>query len=151
PVEIPCSGKLVTSGKNFTSNSCLNDNLLKWQFWLDEWADANKRSLGIDPRDYHHQVILLPKTFSGRTAGCNGFAGTASVAQWFREKTAVNNWGRGLVWWSGDALDDIEFLIHEIAHNYGMAHASIPGGCDLGDQCDNECPMGATGGQGIRC
>ncbi|GIL67410.1 hypothetical protein Vafri_20802 [Volvox africanus] len=156
PVEIPCSGNLVTSftmktGSNFSSNSCSNDNLLKWQFWLDIWADANWRTLGISPDDYHHQVILLPKTFTAKSKDCNGFAGSATAGRYYIDKTAVNNWGRGFVWWSGDNLNKIETLFHEIGHNYRMAHASIPGGCDLVDQCDHTCAMGAVGGQGIRC
>ncbi|GIL84207.1 hypothetical protein Vretifemale_12896, partial [Volvox reticuliferus] len=155
PVQIPCTGNLLTtryfnSGSNFSSNSCNHDNLLKWQLWLDTFAAANQR-LGINPSDYHHQVMLLPKSLSLKTEGCGGFSGLATRGPSSYEKTAINSWGRGLIWWSGDSVDRLEILLHEIGHTYGMAHGNIPGGCELRDQCDHTCTMGAYGGQGIRC
>jgi hypothetical protein len=79
------------------------------------------------------------------------FAGTASIGPQSRMLSEVNNFGTGVVWMNGDVNLDIEFLFHEVGHNLGMAHADVPGHCDLYDQCDHTCPMGATGGQGIRC
>jgi hypothetical protein len=90
----------------------------------------------------------LPPAFAG--SGCGGFAGAASPGRWSYD-TSINGWGSSLVWWAGDNFGDLEILLHEIGHTYGMAHATVPGGCDLWDQCDHTCTMGATGGQNIRC
>ncbi|GIL55710.1 hypothetical protein Vafri_11231, partial [Volvox africanus] len=156
PIEIPCTGNLslnfaFPSGNTFDTKSCDDDNLLKWQFYLDQLMLSSKKYAGITPTDYNHKIILLPRTFSARTRNCNGFAGSASVGPWIRAFSNVNKYGTGLIWWSGDVVNSIEFLFHEVGHTLGMAHADVLGGCDLGDQCDNTCPMGATGGQGIRC
>ncbi|GLI60838.1 hypothetical protein VaNZ11_003046, partial [Volvox africanus] len=104
---------------------------------------------GIVPTDYHHKILYLPYGYTNLR--CNGFAGTASVGPWLRQLSPVNRYGTGLIWMSGNVVNNIELLFHEVGHTLGMAHADIPGGCDLVDQCDHTCPMGATGGQGIRC
>ncbi|GLI65342.1 hypothetical protein VaNZ11_008891 [Volvox africanus] len=156
PIEIPCTGSLslnfaFPSGNTFDTKSCDDDNLLKWHFYLDALMLSSKKYAGITPTDYNHKIMLLPRTFSARIRNCNGFAGSASVGPWLRVFSNVNKYGTGLIWWSGDVVNSIEFLFHEVGHTLGMAHADVLGGCDLGDQCDNTCPMGATGGQGIRC
>ncbi|GIL76779.1 hypothetical protein Vretifemale_6249, partial [Volvox reticuliferus] len=156
PIEIPCTGNLslpfnFPSGSTFDTKTCDNDNMLKWHFYLDSVVLSSKKYADIKPTDYHHKIILLPRTFSARTKGCNGFAGSASVGPWIRSYSNANKYGTGLIWWSGDVVNSIEFLFHEVGHTLGMAHADVLGGCDLIDQCDNTCPMGATGGQGIRC
>ncbi|EFJ41203.1 hypothetical protein VOLCADRAFT_98870 [Volvox carteri f. nagariensis] len=157
PVTVPCNGTLrepqpFSSGGKFTTSQCTqDDNMKKWHYWLDAWAAETH---DVDARDYHHRVLLLPSGFSARVAGCNGFSGTATAGRWSLDRTAVNNWGSGLVWWSGDNFADLEVIFHEIGHNYGMAHANVPGGCKVGwgDQCDHTCAMGsASVGQGIRC
>ncbi|GLC38678.1 hypothetical protein PLESTM_000762300 [Pleodorina starrii] len=120
----------------------------KWHIWLDGWA---KKTYGINAQDYHHRVIILPNLFTLQTKGCGGWAGAASAGRWNLNTTAVNNWGSSLVWWSGDNFGRLEILLHEIAHTWGMGHANVPGNCDMNDQCDNTCIMGAREGQGIRC
>ncbi|EFJ43809.1 hypothetical protein VOLCADRAFT_95959 [Volvox carteri f. nagariensis] len=94
--------------------------------------------------------VMLTK-LPGLAPGCNGIAGSASIGPWIRQFSDANTWGTGLIWWSADAFGDVELLFHEAGHNMGMAHANVPGGCDLGDQCDFACPMGGAGGQGVRC
>lgn len=84
-------------------------------------------------------------------AGCNSFSGLASAGRWSLQQTEVNKWGSSLVWWAGENFGDLEILLHEFGHTYGMAHGTIPGGCDMHDQCDHTCTMGANGGQFIRC
>jgi hypothetical protein len=84
-------------------------------------------------------------------ADCGGFSGTATPSRWSLNTTAVNDWGTSLVWWSGENFGDHEILMHELGHTYGMGHGNVIGGCDLADQCDHTCTMGATGGQDIRC
>ncbi|EFJ51201.1 hypothetical protein VOLCADRAFT_88037 [Volvox carteri f. nagariensis] len=97
------------------------------------------------PEDYHHRIMLLPKSFSMKVPGL------ATLGRYLNASTAINKWGSALVWWNGDYATDLELLLHEIGHNYGMAHANVPGGCELRDQCDHTCTMGAVGGQAIRC
>ncbi|EFJ52960.1 hypothetical protein VOLCADRAFT_86484 [Volvox carteri f. nagariensis] len=151
PVTVPCTGTIkitYPSGNNFTTNNCKNDNLPKWHQWLDEWA---AETYNVTASDYHHRVLYLPNYFAFRTPGCNGFAGLGSLGPSRGSLTAVNQWGTSLVWISGDTSLALIALLHEIGHNYGMQHADISGGCDLKDQCDHTCTMGATGGQGIAC
>ncbi|EFJ51593.1 hypothetical protein VOLCADRAFT_87774 [Volvox carteri f. nagariensis] len=153
-VQVPCSGNLqrghpFSTGSSFTTRTCNEaDNMAKWHYWLDEWAAATH---GVRAADYHHRVMVLPKSFVDLVTGCGGFSGAATPGRWSFERTTVNDWGTSLVWWGGDSYGDLEMLLHEIGHTYGMGHATIPNGCDLSDQCDNTCTMGAVGGQGIRC
>ncbi|EFJ43690.1 hypothetical protein VOLCADRAFT_96075 [Volvox carteri f. nagariensis] len=152
PEEIPCSGSLnlpftFPSGNIFDTKSCNNDNMIKWHYYLDTVAARR----GITATDYNHKVILLPQGYMALFPGCNGVSGSASIGPWLREYSDVNKFGTGLVWWAGDSFGSLEILFHEIGHTLGMAHASVPDGCDLIDQCDHTCPMGAIGGQGIRC
>ncbi|EFJ43693.1 hypothetical protein VOLCADRAFT_96079 [Volvox carteri f. nagariensis] len=171
PIDIPCQGTLnvpftFPTGNSFNTSTCGNDNMLKWHYYLDSIVTDPKRGYNIVPTNYHHKVILMPRYFSSRIRGrfwvlpkapggqqedCNGFAGSGSIGPWIRQLSSVNRYGTGLIWWSGDVFNSIEFLFHEVGHTLSMAHADIAGGCDLGDQCDHTCPMGATGGQGIRC
>ncbi|GIL67428.1 hypothetical protein Vafri_20814 [Volvox africanus] len=154
PQEIPCTGTLPPGqpfeiGPNFTTRACNeHDNLPKWHYWLDSWA----ATIGVDAAEYHQRVLILPRDFTWRIPGCNSFAGLATSGRWqYWSRTGVNNWGTSLIWLPGDSFGRLEILLHEIGHTYGMAHASIPGGCDTRDQCDHTCTMGATGGQAIRC
>ncbi|GIL96148.1 hypothetical protein Vretimale_2030 [Volvox reticuliferus] len=156
PAELPCNGFLKSpspynksSGDGFNL-TCESDNLYKWHYWLDAWAAENYQ---VKSADYHHRVIVLPVGFSSASRGCGGFSGLSCPGIWSQAKTVVNGWGSSLIWWSGHNVVSrkLEILFHEIGHNYGLAHASIPGGCDLRDQCDHTCTMGATAGQGIRC
>ncbi|GLC73791.1 hypothetical protein PLESTF_001421500 [Pleodorina starrii] len=154
PVEVPCKGGLkaghpFSTGPNFTSSACDElDNMPKWHYWLDEWA---KNKTGVSAGDYHHRVIILPRNFSAQIKGCNGFSGAATPGRWPLYTSSTNQWGTSFIWWAGENFGDLEILFHEIGHTYGMAHATVPGNCDLFDQCDHTCTMGATGGQGIRC
>ncbi|EFJ51451.1 hypothetical protein VOLCADRAFT_87769 [Volvox carteri f. nagariensis] len=154
-VEVPCSGALkppypFATGPSFTSRSCNElDNMPKWHYWLDAWAAAN---YGVNASSYHHRVLILPPNFSTLVSGCGGFAGLATSGRWTTATAPpLNNWGSGLLWLSGEHFGNLEVLFHEISHHYGLAHADTPTGCDLGDQCDHTCTMGAVGGQGIRC
>ncbi|EFJ43691.1 hypothetical protein VOLCADRAFT_106695 [Volvox carteri f. nagariensis] len=149
-LEIPCNGTLdlpfrFPTGNKFDTRNCENDNLVKWQYYLDDVVS----DMGITPTDFHHKVIYLPPTFVGYR--CNNFAGTASVGPWIKTDSKINDYGTGLIWMAGDVFPNIEYFFHEVGHTLSMAHATIPNGCDLRDQCDHTCPMGATGGQGIRC
>ncbi|PNH07942.1 Autolysin [Tetrabaena socialis] len=150
PIRIPCSGSVPGVG-SFVSTSCDNDNMINWHSYLDVQA----RAQGIVPTDYNHKIMILPRGFPNGISGCGASVGSSSVGPWLRTLSAKNNWGTGLVWINGDsfAAGDIEILFHEMGHNMMMAHANIPGNCgsDGNDQCDNTCPMGAAGGQGIRC
>ncbi|GFR51934.1 hypothetical protein Agub_g14455 [Astrephomene gubernaculifera] len=151
PIVIPCSGSLqlpftFSSGNDFDTHSCGHDNLLKWQYYLQTVAAEQ----GITPTDYHHQVMLLPKGFASIVKDCGNIAGTASIGPWFRRSSPNNQWGTGLIWWSGDNFGDLEVLFHEAGHNLGLAHASVSADCGY-EQCDNTCAMGGAGGQGIRC
>ncbi|GIM04118.1 hypothetical protein Vretimale_8736, partial [Volvox reticuliferus] len=63
-LEIPCSGKLnlpfrFPTGNNFNTDNCDNDNLLKWQYYLDSIALQRD----IVPTDFHHKVIYLPEGY----------------------------------------------------------------------------------------
>ncbi|EFJ52018.1 hypothetical protein VOLCADRAFT_87125 [Volvox carteri f. nagariensis] len=156
PIVVPCSGALkepqpFRTGSSFTTSHCTqNDNMKKWHYWLDAWAADQ----GVNASDYHHRILILPSGFTAKIAGCGSFSGMATPGRWSLDRTAVNDWGSGLVWWSSDNFADLEVIFHEISHNYGMAHANIPGGCNVGwgDQCDYTCAMGsASTGQGIRC
>ncbi|GLI66238.1 hypothetical protein VaNZ11_009980, partial [Volvox africanus] len=154
PAEIPCTGTLppgqpFATGPDFTTRSCNElDNLPKWHYWLDAWA----ATIGVDAAEYHQRILILPREFTTRIPGCNGFSGLATSGRWqYWSRTGANSWGTSLIWLTGENLGWLEVWFHEIGHTYGMAHASIPGGCGIGDQCDHTCPMGATGGQGIRC
>lgn len=72
PVTVPCKGKLSNSsafstGPRFTSDACNStDNMQKWHYWLDEWADIN---YGVHAADFHHRVLILPPYFSVDVAG----------------------------------------------------------------------------------
>lgn len=94
---------------------------------------------------------LMIVSHVGAMPGCGNFAATASGGRWSYGRTALNSWGTSLVWWAGDFSGDLEILLHEIGHTYGMGHASISGGCKYIDQCDHTCTMGNIGGQYIRC
>ncbi|GIL42048.1 hypothetical protein Vafri_115 [Volvox africanus] len=157
PAQLPCNGSLKSpsmynksSGDGFNL-TCESDNLFKWHLWLDAWASDKHQ---VNAADYHHRIIVLPVGFSSATRGCGGFSGLSVSGTWSGSvRTTGNSWGSSLIWWNGqNAVDKkLEILFHEIGHNYGLAHGSIPGGCDLRDQCDHTCTMGATAGQGIRC
>ncbi|GLC58592.1 hypothetical protein PLESTB_001378100 [Pleodorina starrii] len=153
-LEVPCSGDLdqltftFPTGNAFDTNGCGNDNMLKWHFHLDAVASAR---YGIVPTDFNHKAILLPTGFTSMRPQCNGFVGSASRGPWIKPVGDANGYGTGLIWWSGDSFGSVEILFHEVGHTLGMAHADVPGGCGLYDQCDHTCPMGAVGGQGIRC
>ncbi|GIM12502.1 hypothetical protein Vretimale_15801, partial [Volvox reticuliferus] len=154
PREIPCNGTLspdqpFATGPNFTTRACDElDNLPKWHYWLDAWA----ATLGVNAAEYHQRVLILPRDFTTRIPGCNRFAGLGTTGRWqYWSRSAVNDWGTSLIWLTGEYFLNHEVWLHEIGHTYGMAHGNIPGGCDLRDQCDPTCTMGAYGGQGIRC
>jgi hypothetical protein len=83
PVEVPCNGTVSAppfkTGPNFTTSACdENDNMPKWQYWLDEWA---KKTYGVNAADYHHRAIVLPRTFSGRVKGEDTLSLTATDVQ----------------------------------------------------------------------
>ena len=67
PIQIPCSGYLnlpftFPSGNGFDTKGCMNDNLLKWQYYLDSVAAKQ----GVIAGNYNHKVLLLPKGFVKR-------------------------------------------------------------------------------------
>jgi hypothetical protein len=70
PIEIPCSATLnlpfaFPGGNNLTTSSCGDNNLLKWMYYMDDQA----RKQGINPQDYHHKVMILPRNYSLNVAG----------------------------------------------------------------------------------
>jgi hypothetical protein len=70
PYNIPCTGSVdpkyqFASGNNFDTRSCNNDNMLKWQYYVDSLALRD----GVNPLDYNHKILVLPKGFGSSVQG----------------------------------------------------------------------------------
>lgn len=72
PIQIPCTGTVdlpftFPKGNNFDTDSCRNDNMLKWQYYLDSFA---YNTYGVIATDFHHKVMLFPEGYLGKSEHC---------------------------------------------------------------------------------
>jgi hypothetical protein len=126
--------------------------------WTRTLTSRHRSNLPTSGPDRPKQPVPdLQKSTPFDAAGCPPGTGVSTIGPWDRTTTAVNGMGSGLIWLPTESYALLDVWLHEAGHNYGMAHANIPGNCGnimfsmMGDQCDPSCTMGSNSGQGIRC
>ncbi len=120
PVQMPCNG--TSQFGPWSVKSCSIYDMYGWQLWLSNWTAINHPE--VDLTQFQHRAAVLPKqqTKFMLPADVCSFTGMSVIGP----AVAASSYSTGVysfLWISGDQWNQPQSWLHEISHNYYLAHA----------------------------